>query len=193
MDYGVDVGMRRLAVACPETGVVKAYKLPVSDDRATELHQLQTWAQVAIPPGSRVWVEAQFQQPGLGTTAIKLAMTSAVVLASAAASGGMGTLVPPSTWKMVVCGNGGLDKVGVAAWLATNHPALSAACDGDQDQIDACCIGLYGQDCSAGLVAPRKLPRRRPRKVLRSKLEGVDEPGRGSAGKSRLRLVPGPA
>ena len=195
MDVGVDVGMRRLAVCCPESGLVDTIDLgkKVNPRRDLELHVLQAWAGRVIPPGSRVWCEAQFQMPGLGTTGIKLAMTAAVVLASAVEHGGTGTLVPPASWKAAVVGHGGADKARVRAWLLEHHPALAAACGEDQDLTDAACLGFYGRSVVAGLVPPGKLPRRRSRHVLRPGPAAADEPPRGRTGKRTVPIVPGPA
>lgn len=192
MDWGVDVGMRRLAVACPETGEVHVNVLRVSDRRDLELHTLQAWVGRIIPPGSRVWCEAQFQMPRLGQTGIKLAMTAAVVLASAVEHGGTGTLVPPSSWKAEVVGHGGADKDRIRDWLTEHHPALAEACAGDQDAFDAACLGLYGQHVVAGLVSASPVRRRRPRNVLRGGPTAADEPPRGRRSPAAVLYLPGP-
>jgi Holliday junction resolvasome RuvABC endonuclease subunit len=58
------------------------------------------------------------------------------------------------TWKKDVVGYGNSSKEDVSAWLEREQPGLFRLCAGDQDLIDAACIGLYGQRIlrlSAGL------------------------------------------
>jgi len=54
------------------------------------------------------------------------------------------SLVPVSTWKKDVCGNGGFDKAHVAHWLYENHPGIRSLCSTD-DEVDAVCIALYSR------------------------------------------------
>lgn len=77
---------------------------------------------------------------------IKLAQTMGAVLA-----GMPYTEVPPqvipvnvSTWKKEILGNGHASKEDIRNWLTAYNSAYAELCDGDQDQYDAACIGLYG-------------------------------------------------
>jgi Holliday junction resolvasome RuvABC endonuclease subunit len=45
-------------------------------------------------------------------------------------------------WKRDVCGNGNANKDLITKWLADQHPEWKLD---DQDQRDAACIALYGQ------------------------------------------------
>lgn len=51
--------------------------------------------------------------------------------------------VPPSRWKKVVLGNGGLDKRGVASAVRRRWPDHYRLLEGSQDLIDAYCIARY--------------------------------------------------
>jgi len=53
-------------------------------------------------------------------------------------------LVPVDTWKMEVCGKGGLSKEDVASFLKDRQLAYYEQCEGNQNYIDAVCIALYG-------------------------------------------------
>lgn len=43
-------------------------------------------------------------------------------------------------WKKQICGNGNIDKAGIARFIHKTWPALYAAVDGNQDLCDAACI-----------------------------------------------------
>lgn len=47
-------------------------------------------------------------------------------------------------WKREIVGNGNAGKDTVMNYMVATHPAYAAQCDGDQDRIDATCVGLYG-------------------------------------------------
>lgn len=54
-------------------------------------------------------------------------------------------LVPVSTWKAQVVGNGHASKDDIRTWLDSHQPEVSALCGDDQDLRDAACLALYGQ------------------------------------------------
>lgn len=54
-------------------------------------------------------------------------------------------LVPVSSWKAEVVGNGHATKDDVRAWLDQNEPTISTVCGNDQDLRDAACVALYGE------------------------------------------------
>lgn len=177
MIFGVDVGMRRLAVACVEAEVYLSVDLGTkAGDRQRELAGLCAWFSGKVDPEAEVWVETAIGgASGNMQTAIKLAMTVGA-LHGIARPGHMFT-VAPSSWKAAVVGHGHADKVDVARWVKTRLPASAKACAGDQDLLDAVCIATYGQLVHEGrLVAPSGVQRRRPRRVLRKPGVGGDEP-----------------
>lgn len=79
-------------------------------------------------------------------SSLKIAQVCGVFI-GAAASAGMERvyLVPPSSWKAEVIGNGNADKERIRSWLAANKPEISSLCGADQDLRDAACIAIYGQ------------------------------------------------
>lgn len=146
LNYGCDVGSRRLAIACPETGHVATIRLPRSKSTPTnpaaDVRQLGEWIAATVPPTSTLWVEAPIAgSSGNRLTAIRMGMA---VGATCASHAGPSHLVFPMTWKKAVIGHGHAGKDDVRAWVAERHPALAAACQDDQDLFDATCLGLYG-------------------------------------------------
>lgn len=169
MIYGVDVGMRRLAVASPDAGIFEKIDLGRKiGDRRQELLILSNWFDELIMPGADVWVESAIMG-GAGNvqTAVKLAMTVGVLYASP----GPATMqtVAPSSWKAAVCGHGHASKDDVRAWVETHLPASATACADIEDLFDATCIAVYGRLATQGeLGEKRRVPRRRHRPVLRA-------------------------
>jgi Holliday junction resolvasome RuvABC endonuclease subunit len=53
-------------------------------------------------------------------------------------------LVPVTTWKQHTVGKAHATKEEVSSWLSTNFPVYSDRCGGNQDLVDATCIGLHG-------------------------------------------------
>lgn len=169
MIFGVDVGMRRLAVACVEAEVYAAVDLGTKPgQRQRELQKLCGWFEEQVPPEAEVWVETAIGgASGNLQTAIKLAMTVGA-LHGVHRSGPMFT-VAPSSWKAAVVGHGHADKDAVRDWVASRLPKSAKACAGVQDLYDAVCIATFGQLVHEGrLAAPSSMPRRRPRRVLRT-------------------------
>lgn len=193
MFYGVDYGKRRVAVSCPERGWVRAYKVPESTP-AREQHQLAVWVSSQVHIGHTLFVESP-----IGGAAGNLQTLASMAMVAGAIASHLADcrveLVAPSSWKKDVCGHGGLDKAGVAAWLRENRPDLweqvpvSPRGKPDQDCIDAVCLGLY----RGGLEGDGRVPGAGPSRVLRSVRRLADEQGGGAGGEERLLPVPGPA
>lgn len=174
MDFGIDYAFRRVAVACPAAGWSRAYSVPKSD-RGREASELAHWVARTVPPASRVFIESPI---GGGSnnrqTLVGMAETEGAILG---VLGGDCVIekVAPSSWKKIVCDNGSLNKEAVARWLLEHEPALSEACSGDQDRVDATCLALVGR--ARGPVAGlSELPRRGARRVLRQVRDAADEP-----------------
>lgn len=170
--YGVDIGARRLAVVDPATLTVLVYKVKATTPH-TEVFELAEWFAANVDPAASVCIEAPIVgASGNAQVALRLAMTVGGLLGR---HPGPAFLIAPSTWKKEVVGHGHASKPDVRAWLEANHPALAAACENDQDAIDATCVALCGLS-GAGL-APRSVVRRRSRqRLLRLQRDGADEP-----------------
>jgi hypothetical protein len=143
--WGVDIAMRSFhAVRISDKGIsMRSFVITPAKgrDRALTLRALGDEFAVTIW-GESVYIE---EPPLAGAKNLRtfkaLAETAGALMGRAE---GAVTYVPVSSWKKEVCGNGSLDKAGVARWLADNHPAYLDRCGGDQNLVDATCIALYG-------------------------------------------------
>lgn len=150
MIYGLDLGTRRIAVACAETGWWGVKKVRDSGKHAVPIeesgYELGLWLAEVMPLDLQAvfYIERPFvgRPHGNVRTAIGQALTVGGVLAQAP---GETHLIEQAEWKKAVVGSGNASKADIWEWLAATHPALSEAADGDQDVIDAFCISLYGR------------------------------------------------
>jgi Holliday junction resolvasome RuvABC endonuclease subunit len=118
-----------------------------------------------------------------GNVASAMALSQTIGAILAAAPWARVDMVDQATWKAQVCGDGRMDKDGVAAWLRDFHPLLFAQCEYiehrdihrnvylqiNQDQVDAFCIGMYGAGRSGGAIlepTPKKKPKKRKLKSV---------------------------
>lgn len=146
---GVDYGVRRAAVVHPARGVSSVLRLKKEDD-LVNLNQLHVWmySHCARTRPDLVVVESPIQGAHRNIrVGLRLAMVAGALVVAARSSGARVLLVEPATWKSQVMGHGhgNASKADVAAWLADTEPVLSDLLDGDQDAVDAACLGLYGQ------------------------------------------------
>lgn len=178
---GIDYGVRRVSIACAEQGWADAFSVPETN-RGEELAVMAAWAQLTlmgyhVDERWPIFIESAITgASGNAQTAAGMAETCGALLACFP---GRAYKVAPSSWKALVCGHGGLDKKGVAAWLEREHPSFAEACrkpNGklDQDRVDAACLSLCTLD---GLAARRPVPRSRARPVLRGRSKAADQPG----------------
>lgn len=146
MIYGVDVGSRRLAVADPAQSHYETLVLP----SVKKVHQVEDipllgdWLADTVPRGALVVLELPFRGSVAGNidTAVRLSQVAGAVIAK---HRGPCVQVRPNVWKKAVIGHGGANKAAISAWVREHHPAISEACEEDEDLLDAACMGLYGQ------------------------------------------------
>jgi Holliday junction resolvasome RuvABC endonuclease subunit len=142
--WGVDLGVRSLYVARIEGAEIDLYShntLKIhKQERYVELSILREWLGGLGLSGSWFAEEPPLAGSRNLQTFLHLSQVSGVVACSVPA-----TLVPVSSWKKGTIGNGSASKERVSGWLRTTHPAFFAACEEDQNLIDATCIALYGQ------------------------------------------------
>ncbi len=158
MIYGLDLGTRRLAAACAETGWCDLLELKSAGKHAVPIENagkyLAEWLEV-IGPWQSTDIEPVFyaERPFVGRphgnvrTAIGQALTVGGVLAQAP---GSIYLIEQAEWKKAIIGRGNASKEDIARWLAQEHPSLSEAAHGNQDLIDAFCISFYGRGLARG-------------------------------------------
>ncbi len=166
VNIGVDIGLRRLAVASWAMGFAESFELKAPTvarpaNRAQELEQMGHWLWEVLmdhqiqPHHAIGWIERAYvgntaRNPN---TAMGLAETIGMVLT--AVHWGRAERVDSSTWKMNLLGpgHGHATKGEVAIWLDANWPRLWMLCD-TEDELDAMCISLYGQMRHDGTVGP---------------------------------------
>jgi Holliday junction resolvasome RuvABC endonuclease subunit len=133
--------------------------------RDEELRLMSAWLKETIPTKARLWVEMPYLSNGPGANqTVTIGMAETVGIVQAAAPWTEVHMVGQSTWKSQVCGNGRMKKDEVSMWLLDNHPYLFALCGGNQDQMDAMCIGLYGMLRSNGEIEPPVKTKKKARK-----------------------------
>lgn len=145
MIAGVDLGKNKAALSrFTNTGAlidVSYLELDTHLRRATNLHELAEWVRFQVDSRAVLYIE----EPLVGRNtrvSLELAQTAGAVMAACYRC--HITLVPVGSWKSSIVNAGNASKEQVAAWLKTNHPDWYEKCIGNQDRIDATCIGLYG-------------------------------------------------
>lgn len=171
---GVDVGVRRLAMACPDQGwsdYVDLGRQHGRNDhfaRHEELSYLKDWCWSAMVDWDcdvrEVDLVIERTTASHATTAATgEAMNQTIGVVLAADDWRSATLVAQSTWKAQLLGYGHADKEDINAWLRLSAPALHAICS-TEDEVDAMCIGLYGVMLHDGVIevpAPKKRARKK--------------------------------
>jgi len=155
MIFGLDLGTRRLALACPDANWVYEKNLENAagkrDYPSEEMAGIGLGLATAEALGETFGFtghEFFFERPIVGRphgnmkTAIGQGLSAGAVLAHL--PGRLHQISHPSLWKKDICGNGNAGKDDIRAWLEATQPALAALCGASQDLIDATCIALYG-------------------------------------------------
>lgn len=155
-DIGIDIGVRRISYAWPVREQIGTLDLGKSKrERYYQLGELEGWLAAQIPPSVQLWMETPFVSGGHAsnrTTSLAMAELQGVIQVASDWEY-QPKLVVPGTWKKELIGNGAADKNEIADWLMVNQQPLFELCE-NQDEIDACCIGLYGILRTRGLVDP---------------------------------------
>lgn len=150
MIFGIDIGIRGWAlVGLPQGGDYLAdpmlhYFVTDRTNRWMELRSLALRFTDHVVPGDTVFLEEPpLAGPRNIRTFLGLAQTCGAILGASKADA---YVVPVSSWKKAVIGNGSASKELVAAWLAEHRPQLHDYCNGNQNLMDAACIALYGEE-----------------------------------------------
>ena len=155
---GIDPSTQKLAVVVRKPGSIKqhTYKLPQRDRDGTRYseaydHILSLLYDIVKPQGELgkresvyVFLEYPIYWRG-GKSTLPLAMLSGAVQAAVHKAEAKLEMVHNQMWKKRVVGAGNVKKEEIADWLELHHLELFNSANGDQDMIDAHCIGLYGQ------------------------------------------------
>lgn len=147
---GIDLGVRKIALALfveNELAITHAYEAIEELPRDMQLLELGHYALdlALLHDVDSVWIEDVL----VGNNrkySLALAETKGAVMS------GLSHLRPlcdirtvnVKEWKREIVGNGNAGKDMVSNYIHATHPGYAALCDGDQDRIDATCVGLYG-------------------------------------------------
>lgn len=165
--YGCDLGTRRIALMCPETGYAAAMRMrprkekTAPDFAAWDASVLAAFVREHVPREAILFVEKAIAgASGNRQTAIHMGIANGAVIG---AHIGESHLVLPMVWKKAVVGHGHADKNRIREWLELTHPETSAACQDDQDLRDAACVALYGRIAAEAILeGPGLVPAGRP-------------------------------
>lgn len=154
---GIDLGGRKISWAVISNGELEQVDhldLKPTGNRAEELHLCSKAISGFINDIDVICVEEAMVGRGVRAS-LQIAQNSGHVLGMIGEKSYHNPiLVPSGTWKKVVCGNGGLDKQGVATWLEGQHADWFKQCiytsprglrRTNQDRVDAICLALYGE------------------------------------------------
>lgn len=154
MIFGVDLGTRRVALACPEASWVFAASLEGARLKREYSHEAEAGAELGARAAMAVYEafgyagghQFYWERPLVHPNA-RTAIGQGISF-GALSTHLPGTLyeISNSQWKKALCGSGNADKDAIRGWLEEHQPALAALCGENQDLIDATCIGLYGAD-----------------------------------------------
>lgn len=167
MIFGMDVGTRRVALACPDD--LFTYRLSLEGTRARREYPNEWDAGARL---GEMLAEAVYARYGLSSADHEFfaerpfprthgkGANPRTSVGQALSLGAIATHLPgrlsawePRVWKKELLGNGNAGKDHIRDWLTTHRPALAAAAD-TQDELDAFCIGTHGLQ----VVAARPLP-----------------------------------
>lgn len=145
---GIDYGVRRCAVVCPQTSSFWDIELPPGDivSALDAMHDF-VFSTISSLDGKPRFVSVEAPIVGLSRnlrTGLHLSMVAGALAVAARQTGAPTEFVEPSTWKKAVVGRGNADKTQVAQWLAQQRPELFKKAS-NQDLVDACCIAFYGE------------------------------------------------
>lgn len=140
---GVDLGKNKAAVSvfvAEDLTAVTHVELPPTGARAGNLAVLADFVAQATIACDVVYIEEALVGRNVRQS-LWIAQTVGAVLAALNAEA---REIPVARWKAEVVQKGNATKEEVRDWLARHYPAYAEQCQGNQDRIDAVCIGLYG-------------------------------------------------
>ena len=165
---GVDYGKRKLAIAIiegdeliafydydwPKPTTKKALAAAGPEQLGDNLAIMESTASgiFELHRPTLVAVERPLSTTRGGNATMDLNMAAGVLTLAARNAGSPVVLTASNSWKKVVCGHGGLDKQGVADWVAEHHPTVATSAP-TQDCLDAFCLAIGAQmEAEAALV-----------------------------------------
>lgn len=151
---GVDYGIRKVAVACPSSGLFNSVEFTrekntyVPEDDILALMLLSDWLY------SKCWnikadivvIESAIQGASRNIrTGLLMSRMQGSLMAEATRLGIETIEVAPAKWKKEIVGKGTASKIEVSTAIKIRYPEYYKHCEGDQDITDATAISLYGE------------------------------------------------
>lgn len=153
---GIDLSSTKFAAVASAGGTYKCH-VKTRYKTYTELkgHLLSFLDQLGVAEytNRRAYIEEAVIARGGSRVTIQQAYAMGAVRLTLEESDWSVSLVNVGTWKKQVVGNGRADKAAISGWLRANDGWLYERLAGDQDLIDAACIGRYG----AGVVRAARI------------------------------------
>lgn len=170
---GFDIGTRKIAAACPEAGWYESIDMGRKSKRRTRVEELMEQARwvrdvmsalemTLCATGKEGHLRAFIEQPFLSGGAsrnptVTMGLTStATVITVAWRWRKDPVLVPPTAWKKLVVNEGHASKDAVAAHV-TDELGPNIAMLMNQDEMDAWCIGTFGERVLDGRITAAEL------------------------------------
>jgi hypothetical protein len=161
--YGVDLGTRRIAVACPDIGLVWSVDLATGTGSTANKRRWPGEFDAGMELGRRVgnylidWENGEYdftgeslfvaERPFLRRARPNVKTLTGMALSAGGAMSqmpGRVVFLEPSLWKKALLDNGNASKDDVRAYVEQCHPALAEACGGDENRYDAVGIAFGG-------------------------------------------------
>ncbi len=148
---GIDLGGSKITVAYfNQSGLHALSHNESMAKKASRAHRL--YEAVSLTTTFHLWNETKYffiEEPLIGRgvrASLQIAQCAGALLHEIGmhGNGDNSMLVPVGEWKKKIVGKGNADKSYVADWLKANEYEYYERCNGNQDLIDATCIGLYG-------------------------------------------------
>lgn len=199
MIFGLDLGTRRATVACPQDRFVFTVSLESAKNRRLFEYEQEAGGEMGRQVSEAIYERygysgghAFFAERPFPRTHGKGANPRTAV-GQSISLGALSTHLPgrlhaelPHVWKKELLGNGNAGKDLITSWLTAHRPTLAEVAR-TQDELDAFCVGVYGES----VVAARSLPADEPVGVLRGQARRTDEPAGDRRGSKRVRVLSG--
>lgn len=151
MILGVDLGTRRIAIACIDAHFVWSASVESAKlrrENPTEMisgYRLGLLAAEALEQSGVRPTKLFYERPIVFknvNTAVGQALSAGALFSQL--TGSPEQIYPSSVWKKEVLGHGNATKSDIRAWVEGAYPALAQGCAGVEDCYDAVAICHYG-------------------------------------------------
>lgn len=153
MIVGVDLGTRRVALACIDADWVWSVDLGTARSKREYPSEIEAGVELGVRARAasvNVLVEDRirffYERPIVFkniNTSVGQALSAGAFFAQL--SGVFTQIYPSAVWKKEVIGNGNASKDDTRTWVESKYPALAEACEDVEDRFDAVAICEFGR------------------------------------------------